>query len=69
MEVWNRLVRIGTTVELTDDLGERHQTKTRSAAWVLCNNPVVKVEGRAGGYSLWRLKLIAGHAGRLKKRS
>jgi rubrerythrin len=60
VEVWNRLVPIGTTVVLKDDLGELANTKTRSQAWVLCNEPVVQVEGRTGGYSLWRIRPTAG---------
>jgi hypothetical protein len=57
VEVWNRLVEVGTEVELENDLGEIERTKTRSEAWIVCSNqPVAKVEGRAGGYLLWRLK-------------
>lgn len=54
--VWNKLAPSGTEVELTNDQGELENTVTRSEAWVLCNEPVVQVKGRTGGYSLWRIK-------------
>lgn len=59
-ETWNCLVPVGSAVELENDLGELEKTKTRSEAWVLCNQPVVLVEGRSGGYLLYRLRPMAG---------
>lgn len=55
-DAWNEHTPEGTAVELIDDLGKRHRTRTRSAAWPLGNGePVVMVEGRTGGYSLARI--------------
>jgi hypothetical protein len=56
VELWNRLMPMGAAVELTNDLGGVEVTTTRSKAWVLCNDPVVMVAGRSGGYSLWRIQ-------------
>jgi hypothetical protein len=43
-------------VYLIDDFGKIHETRTRSVAWTLGHGePVVKVEGRAGGYLLSRI--------------
>ena len=55
-EAWNEHTPEGTAVELIDDLGTRHRTRTRSVAWTFgSGEPVVMVEGRAGGYLLSRL--------------
>lgn len=53
---WNERCPIGTEVLLTDDLGEEHRTRTRSAAWAACGQPLVLVEGRTGGYLLDRIR-------------
>jgi hypothetical protein len=56
VEMWNLLVPVGTAVELTNDNGELEETRTRSPAWMMdCGNAVVKVEGRTGGFLLWRI--------------
>jgi hypothetical protein len=53
---WNEANAVGCEVVLTDDMGNKHDTKTRSNAWVLpSGHPVVMVEGRAGGYDLFRI--------------
>lgn len=55
---WNRNNPPGTPVWLTDDHGQRHETVTRSIAWVLPNGiPLVMVEGRTGGYMLERIEV------------
>lgn len=56
---WNDKIPEGTPVLLTDDFGDKHETKTRSIAWVLGGNAVVMVDGRAGGYLLDRIKPIS----------
>ena len=53
---WNKLYPVGTPVVLTDDFGKKHKTKTRSIAWVAGTQAIVSVEGRTGGYSLYRIK-------------
>ncbi len=58
--VWNSTVPVGTDVVLTDDFGEEEQTKTRSPAWLLGHGqPSVMVEGRSGGYLLYRIRLAS----------
>jgi len=54
---WNEKHPRGTKVRFVDDLGNVFHTKTRSKAWCLFNGrPVVLIEGKPGGYSLWRIK-------------
>ena len=48
----------GQRVIYMDDFGKEHITKTTSIAWDLCGTPVVKIEGRSGGYDLSRMKVI-----------
>jgi hypothetical protein len=56
VEKWNEHYPPGTEVVLTNDLGHVERTKTRSTAWLLYSGqPVVKVDGRAGGYLLTRV--------------
>jgi hypothetical protein len=45
----------GTAVILTDDDGRRYRTVTRSAPWMLGGDPVVAVEGIAGGFLCERM--------------
>lgn len=52
---WNDLCPPGTPVTMTNDVGEKIDTKTRSVAWVLGGYSVVMVEGTAGGYLLSRM--------------
>jgi hypothetical protein len=59
VSVWNASYPPGTDVILTDDLQEEHKTKTRSPAWLLGHgDPVVSVEGRTGGYLLYRIRPV-----------
>lgn len=53
---WNAAHPIGTEVIVTRDNGDRVQTRTRSTAWMLGCEPVVKVEGISGGYALERVR-------------
>lgn len=56
---WNEKYPPGTPVDLTDDHGKVHRTKTRSEAWCLGHGAaVVSVEGRSGGYDLERIKPV-----------
>ena len=56
---WNKKYPEGTQVMLTDDHGNEHLTITRSIAWELGHGAaVVSVVGRAGGYSLDRVRAI-----------
>lgn len=57
VSVWNELSPIGTEVWLTEDDGSRTSTKTASEAWILGHDqPVVKVQGRTGGFALERIR-------------
>lgn len=59
VEVWNRRVPVGAPVALTEDDGSITNTATRSEAWQLGDGtPVVKVDGRTGGYLLRRIRPI-----------
>ena len=40
---WNETYPIGTSVERTDDMGEKHITKTRSEAYEMCGTAVIMV--------------------------
>ena len=53
---WNAAHPSGTPVVLTDDFGRKHETRTRSIAWVVCDHVSVLVEGRTGGYLLDRIR-------------
>jgi len=58
---WNELYPVGTPVLYYPILGEpeSEETKTRSEAWELGHGePVVKVEGRAGGVCLEHLRVL-----------
>lgn len=58
---WNKKYPPGTSVIYTDDLGEKHKTKTRTPAWLLGHGyPVVSQEGRTGGFDLYRFKVLEG---------
>jgi hypothetical protein len=68
IHTWNQTTPPETPVALLEDDGSITDTKTRSEAWALGDgSPVVKVDGKAGGYSLWRIFLLpsqqAGGAG------
>ena len=53
---WNAKYPIGTEVQVTLDLGEILDTKTRSIAWCLGHGAaIIKVEGISGGYLLERV--------------
>lgn len=54
---WNQMNPPGTPVTLREDDGSDTETVTRSIAWNLGHDqPVVKVEGKSGGYALERIK-------------
>jgi len=56
VRIWNQTMLVGAEVTLIDDFGNKHETKTRSEAWLaLDGSPLVMVEGRTGGYLLWRI--------------
>ncbi len=56
VNIWNKHYPSGTEVMLTNDDCHIEHTRTRSEAWLLdSGHPVVKVEGRAGGYLLNRI--------------
>lgn len=56
-EQWNDTYPAGQPVELTEDDGSITHTQTRSIAWELGHGePVVKVDGKTGGYLLERIK-------------
>ncbi|WNZ56977.1 hypothetical protein [Microbulbifer sp. TRSA007] len=46
----------GTPVIFVDDFGNEISTHTRSIAWDVCGTPVVKIEGKAGGVDIERIK-------------
>jgi len=51
---------VGTSVEVTRDLGDKFVTKTRSMPWKLGNGtPVIMVEGISGGYLLTRVRPVS----------
>jgi hypothetical protein len=53
---WNEKHPDPIAVILTNDFGQEEKTRTRSIAWEVCGSPVVKVEGRTGGYLLTRIR-------------
>lgn len=55
---FNAQYKPGQVVIYTDDFGKEHRTKTRSEAWDLCGTPVVKIEGKTGGYDISRMKVV-----------
>lgn len=63
VEKWKSVPK-GTSVIVTKDDGSEFKTRTRSTPWMLgasSHDPghtaVIKVEGIAGGYGLWRVRL------------
>ena len=55
-DAWNRSYPVGTEVILTDDLGEKHLTKTRSEAQVLGDHTPVVWTDLKSCYLLTRIK-------------
>lgn len=61
---WNELYPIGTRVRYHSIIGQHVcgesciESRTRSAAWDLGLEPVVKIEGKAGGVSLQALRVL-----------
>lgn len=53
---WNAKYKFPMAVTLTDDFGEKHETRTRSIAWEICGHASILVDGRSGGYLLERIK-------------
>jgi len=59
VDYWNFHYPPETKVQLTNDDGAIEETQTRSVAWLLGDGtPVVKVDGRAGGYLLERIRPV-----------
>lgn len=53
---WNDRYPVGQPVALTEDDGSITYTQTRSIAWNLDHGtPVVRVDGKTGGYLLERI--------------
>jgi len=52
---WNAHQRVGVAVRVLRDDGTFRKTRTASEAWMVGPMPVVKVEGIAGGFSLFRV--------------
>jgi len=64
VDYWNFHYPPETKVQLTNDDGAIEETQTRSVAWLLGDGtPVVKVDGRAGGYLLERIRPVCGNCG------
>lgn len=63
-EEFNEWYQPGTPVIYTDDFGNEEQTVTTSIAWDLCGTPVVKLEGKRGGYDIERVKVLEAHKSR-----
>lgn len=59
-EQWNERFPVGTEVAYRATWGQPEptlRTRTRSEAWTLPHGePIVKIEGRAGGVALWALE-------------
>ncbi len=56
---FNQKFLVGSDVIYTDDFGNEHKTKTRSAAWTLGHGDVVvSIEGKSGGYDITRIKPV-----------
>ncbi len=54
---WNEKYPVGQPVSLTEDDGSLTHTQTKSEAWELGHGePVVRVDGKSGGYLLSRIK-------------
>jgi hypothetical protein len=61
-EEWNERYPVGTRVFYRPVWGERdgRESTTRTPAWTLGHGePVVSIEGQAGGVALWALEVIA----------
>lgn len=55
VELWNRSNPSGTPVRVREDDGSRKVSKTTSTAWLVSGIPVVKLEGKSGGFALHRV--------------
>lgn len=56
---FNEEIPSGSDVIYTDDFGKEHATKTRSESWELgSGDAVVMIEGKSGGYSVDRIRLV-----------
>jgi len=58
VDVWNKVVPVGTPVLLTNDHGKIEETKTRSKAWIIPHKPVgtpMVMVNRFGSYLLDRI--------------
>ena len=60
-ELLSALATFPVDVVYTDDRGEEHATRTRSAPWQLGHGQhVVMLEGRSGGFDLARVRVAGG---------
>lgn len=59
-EQFNAQVPVGTRVKYHPIIDEKdfEYTTTRSEAWEMCGQVIVKVEGRAGGVSIEAIEVI-----------
>lgn len=62
VEQFNAQVPVGTRVKYHPIIDEPDfvYTNTRSEAWEMCSQVIVKVEGRAGGVSIEALEVLEG---------
>jgi hypothetical protein len=66
LDAWNRAHPPGTPVLVHRDDGSFYRTRTRSMAWLTGNGePLVKVDGIVGGYSVRRVIPLAPHPVRI----
>lgn len=55
---WNRIVAVGSPVDVVMDDGAIKETKTQSEAWMLGGHTaVIMLEGISGAYSLARVTM------------
>jgi hypothetical protein len=53
-------IKSGAVIDYTDDIGQVHRTRTRSQPWQLGHGAwVVAIDGKAGGYDVDRVKVVA----------
>ena len=62
VEAWNRLHPVGVTVRYWRGLreGEGAISRTRSAAWVVCDHAAVLIEGTSGSIALSHVEPLPG---------
>jgi len=55
VDSWNAHQRVGDAVRVLNDDGSLLRSKTKSDAWIASGQPLVRVVGICGGYSLYRV--------------